>query len=320
MFTLHNPQLGSSLQFRLKINNNKWIFLLFNLNMSSCPLLRRLKEAEQFVRRQPSLNQCTMGTGKPWTAQCMVITAAMATVMLSGPSKIWSLLGTPAKWWVNSVGLKIMQQNKMKWMYVLYLEAFCAFWNVCNSQKRDFSRRKYKLKTHPALLVLLVRSSCWCWVKNYAWRMCTRHRPPTSHWKGAECLRSLSGCHLRIHPENKIASDFGFHTNINYTVGRWSEISGLCRPREKLFIEDFKYLPETCLLMMRSFHLLWSPEFLCLFWLASRLSSRWCLQGGNFPRTRTGRKSHPLLGLSGPLDWRKHSPNLECKDKIKDSQ
>lgn len=63
--------------------------------VSSCPLLWRLNEAEQFIRRQPSLNQCTMGTGKPLTVQCMETSVARATVMLSGPRIMWSLSGTP---------------------------------------------------------------------------------------------------------------------------------------------------------------------------------------------------------------------------------
>lgn len=53
--------------------------------VSSCPLLWRLNEAEQLVRGQPSLNQCTMGTGKPPTVQCMDTSVARVTVMLSGP-------------------------------------------------------------------------------------------------------------------------------------------------------------------------------------------------------------------------------------------
>lgn len=85
------------LKFGRKHNNKEWIFLVLDLNVSSWPLLWRLNDAEQFVRGQPSLNQCTMGTGKPRTVQCMETSAAIATVMLSGPWMICSLFGTPAK-------------------------------------------------------------------------------------------------------------------------------------------------------------------------------------------------------------------------------
>lgn len=70
---------------------------VLDLNMSSCPLFCRLHETEQFVRRQPSLNQCTMGTGKPPTVQCMETSVSIATVMLSGPCRICSCLGTPVR-------------------------------------------------------------------------------------------------------------------------------------------------------------------------------------------------------------------------------
>ncbi len=81
----------------LQIKIKALIFLLLDLNVSSCPLFWRMNEAEQFVRRQPSLNQCTMGTGKPRTVQCMETSVPIATVMLSGPWMSCSLLGTPAR-------------------------------------------------------------------------------------------------------------------------------------------------------------------------------------------------------------------------------
>lgn len=65
--------------------------------MSSCPLLWRLIEAELLVIRPPSLNQCTIGTGKPLTVQCMETSVARATVMLSGPRMMWILFGTPVR-------------------------------------------------------------------------------------------------------------------------------------------------------------------------------------------------------------------------------
>lgn len=65
--------------------------------VSSCPLLWRLNEAELLVIRQPSLNQCTMGTGKPLTVQCMETSVATATVILSGPRMMCSLCGTPVR-------------------------------------------------------------------------------------------------------------------------------------------------------------------------------------------------------------------------------
>lgn len=54
-----------------------------------------------------------------------------------------------------------------------------------------------------------------------------------------------------------------------------------------------------------------SPESVYLLWPASHLWARWCLQQVNFPLTHTGRKLPLLLWLSGPVDWRKHPPNLE---------
>lgn len=78
-------------------NTEELMFLLLDLNVRSCPLSWRLNEAEQFVSRQPSLNQCTMGTGKPRTTQCTETSAPIATVMLSGPWMICSLLGTPTR-------------------------------------------------------------------------------------------------------------------------------------------------------------------------------------------------------------------------------
>lgn len=65
--------------------------------VSSCPLLWRLNEAELLVIRQPSLNQCTMGTGKPLTVQCMETSVARATVVLSGLRMMCSLFGTPVR-------------------------------------------------------------------------------------------------------------------------------------------------------------------------------------------------------------------------------
>lgn len=62
---------------------------------------------------------------------------------------------------------------------------------------------KHRTSTHPARLIWLVRSSCWCSILDCVWHKCTFHHPLMLHWRDAECSTSSSGYHLHTHPKHE---------------------------------------------------------------------------------------------------------------------